>query len=338
MFITSFSVQYVPDGWSWMTVYAFPRWVFEGLMVNSFNDFDTGEYVLAAFNFETFNKFNSFWILILNILICQVLAYLALRAKESKLVHIEAQPEYSGLENAASHDSVVLNPTQSTFDMDAESQTSISKNDLNAIYQELASHAVPIRPTIASKKRSRGVELFFDDIYYTVPNPENVKEPITIVKGVTGFVKPGEMCALMGASGAGKTTLLDVLAGRKTSGEVKGNIYLNRQKSSADMMKASSAYVMQDNVHIGVLTVRQTLEYASQLRMNETVPLSDKNKRVDEILEYLGLMEHANTVVGNETIRGLSGGQLRRLSIGVEIVNLPDLIFLDGNALTVHAY
>jgi ABC-type multidrug transport system ATPase subunit len=50
------------------------------------------------------------------------------------------------------------------------------------------------------------------------------------------------------------------------------------------------------------------------------------------------LMEHANTVVGNETIRGLSGGQLRRLSIGVEIVNLPDLIFLDGNALTVHAY
>ena len=132
----------------------------------------------------------------------------------------------------------------------------------------------------------------------------------------------------MGASGAGKSTLLDILADRKTTGEITGDILFNGAERSAAVMR-SSAYVMQDNVHIGVLTVRQTLTYAAELRLSVRMSPEAKRKRVDKILDMLGLAEHGDTLVGNENIRGISGGQLKRLSIGVEIVHLPDLIFLD---------
>src|SRR5690606_9020761 len=78
-----------------------------------------------------------------------------------------------------------------------------------------------------------------------------------------------------------------------------------------------------------VLTVRQTLQFAAALRMQQKYKKSARVARVDKILDMLGLQEVAETIVGTETIRGVSGGQLKRLSIGVEIINLPDLIFLD---------
>jgi ABC-type multidrug transport system ATPase subunit len=132
------------------------------------------------------------------------------------------------------------------------------------------------------------------------------------------------MCALMGASGAGKSTLLDILAQRKTTGEITGEILYNDST-----LLRSTAYVMQDNVHIGLLTVKQSLYFAAQLRLPEHWTQEKKEKRVEKILDMLGLTEVANTLVGNHEIRGISGGQLKRLSIGVEIVNLPNLMFLD---------
>ena len=86
---------------------------------------------------------------------------------------------------------------------------------------------------------------------------------------------------------------------------------------------------MQDNVHIGALTVRQTLTYAARLRMDGRLSDAVRIKRIQKVLDMLGLTEHADTLVGDENTRGISGGQLKRLSIGVEVVNLPDLIFLD---------
>ena len=130
------------------------------------------------------------------------------------------------------------------------------------------------------------------------------------------------------ASGAGKSTLLDVLANRKTTGEIRGKVLFDGEERSIATNR-SSAYVMQDNIHIAVLTVRQTLTYAAHLRMPETVSLKEKNIRINKVLDLLGLTSHENDIVGNEIIRGLSGGQVKRLSIGVEIINLPTCIFLD---------
>jgi ABC-type multidrug transport system ATPase subunit len=166
-----------------------------------------------------------------------------------------------------------------------------------------------------------------------------------ILKGVSGRAHPGEMFALMGASGAGKSTLLDVLASRKNSGVVSGAVMYDgveqfslvselqpsvEQTRAAIRARASTAYVTQDNVHIGELTVRQNLRYAALLRLDASRYNDQKvNERVNKILDMLGLTEHADTVTGNAYIRGISGGQLKRLSIAVEIVNLPELIFLD---------
>jgi ABC-type multidrug transport system ATPase subunit len=117
---------------------------------------------------------------------------------------------------------------------------------------------------------------------------------------------------------------LDVLSQRKTTGEITGEILYN----NSPILK-SMAYVMQDNVHIGLLTVRQSLYFAAQLRLPEHWNNEKKEKRVDKILDMLGLTEVSNTLVGNHEIRGISGGQVKRLSIGVEIINLPNIMFLD---------
>ena len=111
-------------------------------------------------------------------------------------------------------------------------------------------------------------------------------------------------------------------------GKIEGEIYFNGNPRTEATVRAS-AYVMQDNIHIGALTVRQTLNFAARLRMDGRLSESAKIKRVQKILDMLGLTEHADTLVGDETIRGISGGQMKRLSIGVEVINLPDLIFLD---------
>ena len=102
----------------------------------------------------------------------------------------------------------------------------------------------------------------------------------------------------------------------------------------------SFAYVMQDNVYIGLLTVRESLYYAAELRLSEKMSAEDKKKRVDKIINMLGLEKQADTILGTSFRRGVSGGQLKRVSIGVEIINLPDLMFLDepttGNVLCYH--
>lgn len=189
------------------------------------------------------------------------------------------------------------------------------------------------RQSTGMMEQSEGCVLAFKNVVYEVPNREfsrskapgpNNRESLRLLNDVTGVIQPGQMCALMGASGAGKSTLLDVLAQRKNTGTITGEITYN-----GSSLLTSSAYVMQDNVHVGLLSVRQNLYFAAQLRLPEHWDKAKKEQRVNKILDMLGLTEVANTVVGTATLRGISGGQLKRLSIGVEIVNLPNLMFLD---------
>lgn len=102
-------------------------------------------------------------------------------------------------------------------------------------------------------QRAQGSRLVLQDVHYTVPDRTDNSKELPLLKGVTGRAMPGEMVALMGASGASRSTLLDVLAQRKNTDTITGTISYNR---SSEM--TSSAYVMQDNVHMGVLTVRES--------------------------------------------------------------------------------
>jgi ABC-type multidrug transport system fused ATPase/permease subunit len=147
----------------------------------------------------------------------------------------------------------------------------------------------------ASVELARGCRLVFSGLVYKVPNPKQRGSELTLLNGVDGIVNAGEMCALMGASGAGKSTLLDVLAGRKTVGTITGDILFNGAPRSAAVMK-SVAYVMQDNVHIGTLTVKQTLYYAAELRLSEFMSRKDKDQRIEQVITMLGLEHVANTM------------------------------------------
>ena len=125
-------------------------------------------------------------------------------------------------------------------------------------------------------------------------------------------------------SGAGKSTLLDILAGRKTMGKgtiLCGNIAFNGSERTRPIMRRS-AYVTQDNVHLESLTVTQTLHYAASLRMENSTNVS-RSRRVVAVAKMLGLDGIMENRVGGQLIRGISGGQLKRLSIAVEIIKLP---------------
>jgi ABC-type multidrug transport system ATPase subunit len=318
-------VKDVPAGWSWAPYISYARWVYQGLMVNEFDRHgDDGEEVLDNYYFDNYNKGNSIWIVFLFMLLMCGCAYLALRPAASKLVRFEDLP-------ANIRDK---KPTPKKGDL---KEKLLETNNGNGVVDPYAA-AFPTRSTYdvawyrtntGEIQQSRGCRLVFRNLTYTVVNKQNPKVRTQLLKGVSGRAHPGEMCALMGASGAGKSTLLDVLAFRKTTGEIGGDILFNGSVCTPAVMR-SSAYVMQDNVHIGVLTVRQTLTYAARLRMDsKKFDVKQRNARVNKVMDMLGLTEHAGTLVGNEYIRGISGGQLKRLSIGVEIINLPDLIFLD---------
>lgn len=160
----------------------------------------------------------------------------------------------------------------------------------------------------------------FRDLQYSVgKSPDRAAR---ILKGVSGHVFPGQMCALMGGSGAGKSTLLDLLAYRKTGGFITGEYYIGGQAEKPSSKWCS--YVTQDNVHISLFTVRETLEFAALLRLKEGLPVEKRRERAEDVMKMLGLEDVADVPVGNALAKGISGGQARRLSIGVEIMHLPD--------------
>lgn len=151
----------------------------------------------------------------------------------------------------------------------------------------------------------------------------------TLLNGVSGEARDGEILAVLGASGSGKSTLIDALANRIAKGSLKGNVTLNGEVLNSKMQKAISAYVMQDDLLFPMLTVEETLMFAAEFRLPRSLSKSKKNLRVQALIDQLGLRNAAKTVIGDEGHRGISGGERRRVSIGIDIIHDPILLFLD---------
>ena len=145
------------------------------------------------------------------------------------------------------------------------------------------------------------------------------------------------MVAIMGPSGAGKSTLLDLLANRKLTGIWSGEILVNSYPRSP-WFKREIAYVIQDDIHIPILTVEETIRYAAWTRMPEGTTTESREKRVEQLLEMMSLTSVKDSIVGDAMRKGISGGQKKRLSIAVEIVSLPEIIFLDGMIMVKMQY
>ncbi|KAK0389922.1 hypothetical protein NLU13_3495 [Sarocladium strictum] len=163
------------------------------------------------------------------------------------------------------------------------------------------------------------------NLTYTVKTPSGER---TLLDNVQGWVKPGMLGALMGASGAGKTTLLDVLAQRKTEGTIHGSIMVDGRPLPVSFQR-SAGYCEQLDVHESYATVREALEFSALLRQSRDTPREEKLKYVDTIIDLLELHDIADTLIG-EVGAGLSVEQRKRVTIGVELVSKPSiLIFLD---------
>lgn len=153
-------------------------------------------------------------------------------------------------------------------------------------------------------------------------------EPRRLLDDVDGWVKPGTLTALMGASGAGKTTLLDTLASRVTMGVVSGQMLVNgRQRDSGFQRK--TGYVQQQDLHLATSTVRESLNFSALLRQPKTTPKKEKLDYVNEVIRVLEMEGYADAVVGVPG-EGLNVEQRKRLTIGVELAAKPALLlFLD---------
>ncbi|KAH7550575.1 hypothetical protein JRO89_XS13G0224200 [Xanthoceras sorbifolium] len=153
-------------------------------------------------------------------------------------------------------------------------------------------------------------------------------ETQNVLEGLTGYAEPGTLTALMGPSGSGKSTLLDALSSRLAANAfLSGTILLNGRKTKLSF--GTAAYVTQDDNLIGTLTVRETISYSARLRLPDNMPWSEKRALVESTIIEMGLQDCADTVIGNWHLRGISGGEKRRVSIALEILMRPRLLFLD---------
>ncbi|KDP27020.1 hypothetical protein JCGZ_20955 [Jatropha curcas] len=186
------------------------------------------------------------------------------------------------------------------------------------------------------KKANSPVTLKFEDVVYKVePTKKGLcqkgiikKEEKVILKGITGFVLPGEMLAMLGPSGCGKTTLLTALGGKLIDGKLEGTITYNG-KPFSNVMKRNSGFVTQHDILYPHLTVTETLVFTAFLRLPNSLTKEEKIMHAEAVITQLGLVKCKNTIIGGPFLRGVSGGERKRVSIGQELLVNPSLLFLD---------
>ncbi|KAJ1927065.1 ATP-binding cassette transporter snq2 [Tieghemiomyces parasiticus] len=175
---------------------------------------------------------------------------------------------------------------------------------------------------------TRGLALTWNDVDYIVPGKKRGEE-IQLLRKIFGYVQPGSMTALMGASGAGKTTLLDVLAQRKNLGRTEGDILMNGVPLTK-VLRRKTGYCEQMDIHNPNTTVREALQFSAYLRQPANVSRAEKDLFVEKVIHLLEMEDIGDALVGNcETGIGLSMEERKRLTIGVELVAKPKVLFLD---------
>ncbi|KAK0176964.1 hypothetical protein PV328_001062 [Microctonus aethiopoides] len=170
--------------------------------------------------------------------------------------------------------------------------------------------------------RSETLDIRFVDLSYKVSLGLR-KGSKEILHSINGKFPSRQLIAIMGPSGAGKSTLLDILSGYRLTG-MQGSVYVNGHARDLDAFRRSSAYITQDDRLQPLLTVHENMRVAAELKLWTNITNKEKNSIIDEILTTLGLQEHLNTRSDR-----LSGGQQKRLSIALELVNNPTVMFLD---------
>eukprot|EP00667_Euglena_gracilis_P000604 EG_transcript_604 len=191
----------------------------------------------------------------------------------------------------------------------------------------------PRQPTPADPPQAPPIQfplctLAWTDINYDAPGPRKGLRRVPgrrVLHDLSGFAAPGTITGLMGASGSGKTTFLNVLAGRKTTGTVHGTILLNGQPLPPALFHRFAAIVDQAPLLPPVSTLGEALRFAAALRLPRGLPATDRESHVQEVLTTLDLQLLTHCPIGT----CLTAEQVKRLSIGLELVANPAVLFLD---------
>eukprot|EP00257_Ricinus_communis_P021346 XP_015580817.1 pleiotropic drug resistance protein 2 [Ricinus communis] len=177
--------------------------------------------------------------------------------------------------------------------------------------------------------------LAFNHVNYYVDMPAEMKSQgveesrLQLLRDVSGAFRPGILTALVGVSGAGKTTLMDVLAGRKTGGYIEGSISISGYPKNQATFARVSGYCEQNDIHSPYVTVYESLLYSAWLRLASDVNKETRKMFVEEVMELVELKPLRNALVGLPGVDGLSTEQRKRLTIAVELVANPSIIFMD---------
>jgi ABC-type multidrug transport system ATPase subunit/ABC-type multidrug transport system permease subunit len=202
--------------------------------------------------------------------------------------------------------------------------------------------SIDVLPLTSTESRKGRIALPFEpltvaflDLQYYIETPSAMKKRgfahkrLQLLHNITGTFRPGVLTALMGVSGAGKTTLFDVLAGRKTKGSIEGEIKIGGYPKVQKTFARISGYCEQNDVHSPNITVEESLIFSSWLRLQPEIDSKTKCDFVKEVLETVELEGIKDSLVGIPGVNGLSTEQRKRLTIAVELVANPSIMFLD---------
>ncbi|GAB9466632.1 Atp-binding protein [Globisporangium polare] len=299
----------------------FDKCVYEGVDYCARFGLNTGEYYLKLYGVPTEKKWAPLAVLVLILIYFVFLALSVLVLEFKRYESPENLGGGGGPSDDEKHHEAQLNSQNSgkilvkPFEPDGDTTGEAGSGSATV---------TPIQKLVRENISVTPVTLAFNDLWYSVPDPSNPKESIDLLQGVTGFAAPGTMTALMGSSGAGKTTLMDVIAGRKTGGKIKGDIFLNGHRATKLAIRRCAGYCEQMDIHSDASTIREALTFSAFMRLPGDMSRARKLASVSECLDLLDL-----NPIADKVIRGSSTEQMKRLTIGVELAAQPSVLFLD---------
>ncbi|KAL0554142.1 hypothetical protein IC582_008057 [Cucumis melo] len=296
-------------------------------------------------NFDVFTNRNWYWIgiaaiigfaILFNILFTIALTYLNPLTKHQAIMSEETASEMEANQED-SQEPRLRRPMSKKDSFPRSLSASDGNNTREVNMQRMTSNSEA--NGVAAKKGMilpfSPLAMSFDTVNYYVDMPPEMKEQgvtedrLQLLRGVTGAFRPGILTALMGVSGAGKTTLMDVLAGRKTGGYIEGDVRISGFPKKQETFARISGYCEQNDIHSPQVTIRESLIYSAFLRLPKEVSKEEKMVFVDEVMDLVELNNLKDAIVGLPGVTGLSTEQRKRLTIAVELVANPSIIFMD---------
>ncbi|KAH1191528.1 Pleiotropic drug resistance protein 2 [Glycine max] len=226
-----------------------------------------------------------------------------------------------------------------TEDSSASTDKSFENADIDMAEKNTRESSIPKAGTATTKRGMvlpfKPLSLAFDHVNYYVNMPTEMEKHgvegsrLQLLRDVSGAFRPGVLTALVGVTGAGKTTLMDVLAGRKTGGYIEGSISISGYPKKQATFARISGYCEQNDIHSPRITVYESILFSAWLRLGKEVKREIKKMFVEEVMNLVELHPVRDFQVGLPGIDGLSTEQRKRLTIAVELVANPSIIFMD---------